>query len=160
MANCIKCGVALTNDNWHKFSKEQHHYICKICLNKQKAKNRALNPKQNRENRKKWQAKRIKIDPLYRQKVQLKYKFNITLEQYDKMFEEQKGSCATCDKPETCKDKYGNVRRLAVDHNHKTGKVRGLLCAACNHSLGNIKEDIATLLKMIVYLRKYNNEQP
>jgi len=56
----------------------------------------------------------------------LKRKFNMTLEQYDKMFEEQGGVCAIC----------GGIGdrgyRLAVDHNHETGKIRGLLCSKCN----------------------------
>lgn len=66
---------------------------------------------------------------LSKYKAHLKYKFNLTLEEYDKMFEAQNGVCAICGLPEI-------ARRLAVDHDHKTGKIRGLLCANCNISLG------------------------
>lgn len=57
-------------------------------------------------------------------------KYNLTLEDYDNMFECQKGVCAIC----------GGInlsgRRLGVDHDHKTGTVRGLLCLCCNSHLG------------------------
>ena len=59
-----------------------------------------------------------------------KSKFNITLDDYDRMFEEQKGVCAICGQPQK------SSRRLAVDHNHITGKIRGLLCTVCNTDLG------------------------
>ena len=62
----------------------------------------------------------------------LKHLYNITLEQYDRMFERQNGVCAICDKPQLNK-------RLSVDHNHGTGKVRGLLCSRCNSLLGVIE---------------------
>lgn len=62
-------------------------------------------------------------------KAHLKSKFNITLEQYDKMLEKQNGVCAICGKPPI-------HRKLAIDHNHKTGKIRGLLCIRCNPMLG------------------------
>src|SRR5438105_9932161 len=60
----------------------------------------------------------------------LKKKFGITQAEYDQMFEEQDGVCKICRKPESriCR---GILCRLAVDHDHKTGKVRGLLCSKC-----------------------------
>jgi fructose-1,6-bisphosphatase len=61
---------------------------------------------------------------------QLKRNFGITLAEYDQMLEDQHGICAIC----------GGVnpdgKRLAVDHDHETGKVRGLLCTSCNTRLG------------------------
>ncbi len=81
---------------------------------------------------------------------QLKYRYNITLEQYDKMFEEQNGVCVICEQPNIAN------RRLCVDHNHATGKVRKLLCNKCNNVLALADENIDILLKAINYLRKYN----
>jgi hypothetical protein len=63
----------------------------------------------------------------------LKQFYGITLEQYDKMVEDQDGVCAICNNINS------NGRRLSVDHNHKTGKVRGLLCGGCNAKLGVIE---------------------
>lgn len=79
-------------------------------------------------------------------------KYSISSKDYDKMFEEQSGKCAICfQTPEETHRKM-----LYVDHNHITGKVRGLLCHHCNTSLGLAKDSIATLTKMIDYLKEHN----
>jgi len=91
----------------------------------------------------------------------MKRNFDIVLSDYNKLLEQQDGLCAICRNPETRKHQFGTVKRLAVDHNHDNGKVRGLLCSACNTSLGLIKESQKTLSNMIDYLRKHevNNGQ-
>lgn len=61
-------------------------------------------------------------------RARLKRLFGITWEQYDQMLSSQGGVCALCGDPPKGK-------RLAVDHDHKTGKVRGLLCSFCNHRI-------------------------
>ena len=76
-------------------------------------------------------------------------KFGITLEDYNKMFKEQKGCCAICCRHQTEFDK-----RLAVDHCHSTGKVRGLLCQQCNQALGMFYDNITTLKNAISYLEE------
>ena len=60
----------------------------------------------------------------------LKTKYGITPDFYQMVWEQQKGLCAVCGKPEKSK------KRLAVDHCHKTGNIRGLLCMKCNTALG------------------------
>jgi hypothetical protein len=60
----------------------------------------------------------------------LSWKYGITLEQYNLMLSDQGGTCAICGVPP------GEKRALAVDHCHKTGRVRALLCASCNVRLG------------------------
>lgn len=75
--------------------------------------------------------------------------YGITKEQYDQMLREQKGVCIICGN--TNKSKI----RLAVDHDHKTGKVRGLLCSRCNVALGLVGDDIIVLQEMISYLDKF-----
>lgn len=45
--------------------------------------------------------------------------------------------------------------QLSIDHDHITGKVRGLLCRACNHLIGNSLEDEEILFKAVEYIRKY-----
>lgn len=73
--------------------------------------------------------------------------FGITLEQYYAMRESQEGRCAICGCPDRTK-----ARRLAVDHDHKSGKVRALLCHHCNTGLGNFRDDPALMMKAIQYL--------
>lgn len=80
---------------------------------------------------------------------------DMTLKEYDQMFETQNGVCAICRKPETKKDKNGvngTYRRLSVDHNHKTGKVRGLLCGKCNVILGLAQDNPDILAEATAYL--------
>lgn len=73
----------------------------------------------------------------------LKRVYGITLEEYNQMFQQQGGCCAICGNPSI-------KRMLDIDHNHKTGKVRGLLCSGCNFAVGvfeNRKEDIEKYLR-------------
>ena len=76
----------------------------------------------------------------------LKRNYGLTPEQYNKMFIGQEGKCATC--------KSEVNYRLHVDHNHETGKIRGLLCKSCNLLLGRINDDESVLLSMIEYIKK------
>ncbi len=84
----------------------------------------------------------------YNRKRRLRYEYNLTLEEYDQMFDKQDGICAIC----------GNRNKadmaLAVDHDHETGFIRGLLCQNCNLALGLVRDNVLILLKMIEYLEK------
>jgi hypothetical protein len=84
----------------------------------------------------------------------LKAKFGITAEFYDALLVAQRGVCAICGKPETEVGNHGEVRPLAVDHDHKTGKVRGLLCNKCNPMLGMANDEEIILIKAAAYLRE------
>lgn len=77
------------------------------------------------------------------------YKYGVSKEFLTKLFLKQEGKCAICNQKPTGK------RGLAVDHCHKTGTVRGLLCHGCNVSLGQFKDDISILNNAIEYLRNY-----
>ena len=81
--------------------------------------------------------------------------YNISLEVYQALLESQNGLCAICEKSESILIN-SKARNLAVDHDHKTGKIRGLLCIGCNQALALAKEDINTLGKMIAYIKKHN----
>lgn len=75
--------------------------------------------------------------------------YNITFEDYTNMLIEQVGRCKICDRA------MMNKREPHVDHCHKSGKVRSLLCFTCNLLIANTKENIDTLNKAINYLKKY-----
>lgn len=68
-------------------------------------------------------------------KVRQLKKFGLTEEQYDQMLVQQNGVCKICERPSR-----GRCSRLAVDHDHKTGKIRGLLCMVCNTRLGFLEK--------------------
>jgi hypothetical protein len=76
----------------------------------------------------------------------LRLKYGITHEDYERMLSEQSGVCAICKNPPTEK------RPLAVDHCHKTNRVRGLLCNPCNSFLGRINDDVDKLEQVRHYL--------
>jgi hypothetical protein len=77
--------------------------------------------------------------------ARLKREFNLSIEQYDEMLKNQDGHCAICGNGQ-------GKRRLAVDHNHITGVVRGLLCSNCNVGIGSFKENTENLKRAIEYL--------
>jgi hypothetical protein len=79
-------------------------------------------------------------------------RFGLTPEQYDAMLLSQGGVCAIC-------NMNRDARRLAVDHDHKTGKVRSLLCHFCNTALGKFLDDVEILKKAILYLEKFRLEE-
>ncbi len=82
--------------------------------------------------------------------------YSLTLEEYEAMRVAQGGLCAICCEEETMLDRRtGNVRRLSVDHCHSTGKVRGLLCHACNIAIGKMQESPAVLRSAAMYLEKH-----
>lgn len=87
----------------------------------------------------------------------LKYRYDIDIKEYNRLFEKQHGKCAICFKPQTYK-------KLAVDHNHKCcprkkscGKcIRGLLCDKCNIAIGFLDESTLILQRAIHYIKKYS----
>lgn len=89
--------------------------------------------------------------------VNLLKQYGITREQYEELSAKQNGLCAICGLPETSTEPLrGTLRRLCVDHDHRTGgKFRGLLCGHCNRALGNFKDDIEVVKKAVVYLELY-----
>jgi len=90
----------------------------------------------------------------------LKKSYGIDADEYERMFDTQKGVCAVCGQPETVVHPVSKkVARLAVDHNHQTGAVRGLLCMSCNMMIGHAREDAKRLLKAAMYLMRYEQEQ-
>lgn len=73
------------------------------------------------------------------------------------MLKDQNSKCNICGKKESRKNRYGGVSRLSIDHNHKTKKVRSLLCSRCNAGLGFFNDDTQLLEKALKYLKDYNN---
>ena len=131
---------------------------CKLCRNEASYKwNRANKEKvkeanlKNREKRKEFYDSEKGI--ISSRSAHLKRMYKITLEDYEKLSEEQNHVCFICGKGEM----NNKNKVLCVDHNHETGKVRGLLCGRCNSALGQLDENINNLLRMVEYIEKYNN---
>ena len=108
------------------------YHLCRECRANLSNKYRKKYPKKFKE------AKRKYI---------LKKQFGITIEDYNLMLKKQNGVCGICDKKPIKK-------RLAVDHCHNTGKIRGLLCDSCNRGIGQLGDTIEMLKKAVIYLNK------
>lgn len=79
----------------------------------------------------------------------LKATYGIDVGQYNALFATQKGFCAICNKHQQDLE-----RQLGVDHDHKTGKIRGLLCSECNSALGFFKDSRKNLENAMIYLEE------
>jgi hypothetical protein len=115
------------------------------------------NPEHRRKREREYKARQKADDPVrYEQRtrrVYLKSAYGITPEEYDKILESQSGVCGICKLEQaTTARQY----RLYVDHDHRTGQIRGLLCHTCNLGLGHFKDQIPLLQNATDYLRKYS----
>lgn len=79
--------------------------------------------------------------------------YGISIDEYNSLLAKQNGVCAICKTPETSKNNEGSVRNLAVDHDHRSGRVRGLVCMSCNTSLGLFKDNTTFLFNAAQYLQ-------
>ena len=102
-----------------------------------------------------WYIRTRKQDQLHSLKTRLK-KHGLSIDDYNRIKSEQNSACAICKRPEEKKNKSGIPMVLAIDHCHKTGKVRGLLCGTCNGALGWIGDDLEFLERAISYLKKHS----
>lgn len=96
---------------------------------------------------KKQQAELRKLTLNQRRNRTLKFRYGITIEDHREMMKRQDGRCALCRREPRSK-----LKPLAVDHDHKTGKVRGLLCGLCNGFLGKVEADPTILERITPYL--------
>jgi hypothetical protein len=122
-----------------KTKKAKYHFERKDDINKLRREDRKANPSKYKEQN-------------------LRYFYGITISDYNKMLDEQKGVCRICKNPELSKHKNGKIRDLAVDHDHKTKKIRGLLCSMCNMGLGKFRENTEYLKGAIEYIKNHSGE--
>jgi hypothetical protein len=153
---CKICGETkpLSEFYKHKSTKDGVNCYCKKCdietsrpRNRKSARKHCVKRAVNSRKWKKQNPKRCKAN-------HLKNTYGITLEEYNAMLNSQKGVCAVCGKPESIKQ-LGKVRALCVDHDHKTEKVRGLLCTRCNAAMGMIGDSKELLFQLALYLEKH-----
>lgn len=86
---------------------------------------------------------------------ELQRSFGIDQAEFNRMLAAQNGACSICEKPERRKAKSGQVRQMAVDHNHDTGAVRSLLCSDCNQMIGFACDDPDLLVKAAEYIKQH-----
>ena len=99
----------------------------------------------NPEERKKWD-KKYNHSGNNKKKIQLKYRYNLSYEDWLRMWEGQDGKCVICG------ESFTKPSDSRVDHNHKTNKIRGLLCNKCNLGIGCFNDNPKLTTKATEYL--------
>ncbi len=155
---CAECKIPKNIEEFgkDKYNKDGLNYDCKLCKNKKARIRNKVNPQQtkarskrNASTRAAWYKTKPGIESSRR--AHLKRKYNITLEDYNKLLDKQNSVCAICGRTE-----MNNANKvLCVDHNHNTGAIRGLLCGLCNSGIGHFQDDIILIRKSISYLKQY-----
>jgi hypothetical protein len=120
---------------WTLFSADGRKAYCKPCTAERGREFKDRNPERVRE---------------YGRISRLRKKFGLTLDDFDAMLTSQGGRCAICPVTEP-----GGVGTWAVDHCHKTGRVRGILCNRCNRGIGRFGDDPARLRAAAAYLMQH-----
>ncbi len=166
MKKCSKCGEVKPLSSYYRAGANYYRGDCIPCNLVAKAERHRLNPEPARRRTKEWQranpdrvaANREAFIASGGKKVadrrsHLKRKYGMTIEEYDAMLEAQGGGCFIC----------GRLPRedisLHVDHDHSTGKVRGILCFCCNNALADFREDPALFAKAAGYLSWHANQE-
>jgi hypothetical protein len=88
----------------------------------------------------------------------LRREFGLTPFEYAAMELAQGGCCAICGMAETKLHHTGTPLRLSIDHEHGSGRVRALLCSACNVGLGSFRDDSNLLTAAAIYLQKHRGK--
>jgi hypothetical protein len=163
MKTCIKCKIEKEEEQFPFQSYRRsdgtraRKTVCKTCENRRRDERRkkigVSESRRNAQNRKSSNyyhgSEEVRANTyLKNRRHMLKNAYGITLEDYQKMLDEQDCKCKICSKPaEEC------VRGiLDVDHCHRTGKIRGLLCTDCNNLLGRAKDSVQILQNAMIYL--------
>ena len=179
---CHKCNRTLTPDCFNKTSPTK----CKECrreynqkyLKENKEKIRAshnaylsTHREQNKENSSKFyyshkleqdlKSKQYDLEHLEERRDRtLDVLYGITQLDYERIYSMQGGKCAICGKAETARaSKSSRPKRLSVDHDHKTGEIRGLLCNSCNTAIGHLRENPVTLINAANYILSHKTEE-
>jgi len=131
MKHCSQCGQTKPLEDFSiaRNSPDGRFSYCRVCLKE----------------------KNSKRTPELRQKWHLHQKYGLTLERYKEMLSEQKGVCAICKRPQV------KGRALSVDHCHRTGRVRSLLCVKCNTILGHLGDSLKLLSAIKLYLTSHTS---
>ena len=160
MKNCISPNCKQVNpqslDSFYIYKRDNTpRGKCKSCYSEDSK----IWGKNNKEKRKsiyrKYYSNNVEHAKIYC--LRKKYWPNLSLEaaknEYNKLLEQQNSACKICRRSEQNK-RNNKISELAVDHCHKTGEIRGLLCGNCNKAIGLFKDDISLLTRTIKYLQK------
>ena len=107
------------------------HSYCRVCYNEYQ---KAWQQKNSDKLKERYAKDKLNDPGKFRAKDWKRRGIDMTWERYEQLLKDQSGVCAICKNPENVEG-----RALAVDHDHRTGETRGLLCTRCNHALGHFE---------------------
>lgn len=144
MKRCCRCGETKDESEFHKrpTNSDGLYGACKKCV--------LADQKSSRESRK---ADKKAHHAAIHKESNLRRKYDMTLDEFQTRLEEQGAVCAICGR-----SSEGFQRAFAVDHNHETGVVRGILCPDCNRGLGGFRDNLGLLHKAVDYLMKTESQ--
>jgi hypothetical protein len=146
MKRCSRCKQVKPEKYFYR-CRTRNRYLshCKKCQLRENRKKYRENPQYYKDQSKQWRDSHA----AHVRGIALKTLYGISLEHYEALLEKQKGRCLVC----------GTIpeRRLHIDHCHKSGKIRGLLCHHCNAGLGLFKDSIPLLRSAIGYLQAHGH---
>jgi len=128
--------------NWYQAHKEQR---------REYVKNYRL---KNREKFREYYRMYIRNHKEYVKNEVLKVRYGLTIEDFNNLLKKQDYKCAICGEPLDLSSRF----KVHIEHNHKTGKVRGIVCNKCNQGLGGFRDNIEYLQKAIEYLKRNDYE--
>lgn len=136
---CTRCGVikVLAEFSPNRRAWDGRQSACRTC-DRQRQKEFAATPDGKKAVRR-WE-----------DRSRLKYRYGVSIEDYERRVSLQSGKCAICNRVPTT----GRGKRLQIDHDHTTGRFRGLLCHKCNTALGTFGDDLEGVMKVVAYLRR------
>lgn len=147
-STCRKAGHDLTQPDSR--AKDGRCKICKGDKDKRYIAKDINRLEKRKQRSKEWRNNNPEQSKIMIRNATLISRFGISLEEYTALLEKQGGVCALCGQLERMKGK----KNLSVDHNHKTGKIRALLCHRCNAALGYASDDADLLRRMADYVEK------
>lgn len=166
MKVCSVCGVEQPDEEFYRHSSIPGgvRKQCKKCRREYRKKAHEADPSIIRNQKNKWadnnrdklnaNARKNRAENRRRYKgYGLKKDFGITIEEYEVMFYDQSGLCKLCKNPEKTKHQSGHIKELAIDHDHTTHVIRGLLCWVCNTGIGKLQDDPILLRQAADYIQ-------
>ena len=142
---CSLCGRGLPLSEFYQRSLQNGigpRAECKDCCGKRSKRWYEANTARHKKLVMAWADKNRDLVKSRRRRGHLKKMYGITPEDYDRIFLEQEGRCGIC----------GTDLDLVVDHDHTTGRVRGLLCRRCNRTLGQFEDDRELVRRALEWL--------
>lgn len=149
---CKRCKVEKETTEFAKHHKHGYQAWCRSCRSdyyKERKEHAAATQKAWRESQTEEERER-RSEMAYN--THLRRQFGIDRTEYDELLVSQEDGCAICGRSSSGSSQF---KRLVVDHDHTTGKVRGLLCDPCNRGIGLLQDDPSVIQKAIDYLNKH-----